>query len=108
MVGYKVYEKERTVVCTLVERVSPTKVVKTKGMAICSPNDEFDVEIGKKLAFNRARINELARGISECCETERSLDRQVAMCHKVLDARKEAMRNRIKSLVEENRNLCGE
>jgi len=60
MVSYKV--KDNTVKCTLVETIDG-KIRKSVGYAHCNPEDKFDEEKGKQIAFTRARIDEIGKDI---------------------------------------------
>lgn len=53
MVEY--FTKGNKVTCVLTDR--ETKEV-TVGRAKCNPDDEFDLEYGKQVAFNRAKLKE--------------------------------------------------
>jgi hypothetical protein len=51
MIQYFVNEKKRTVVAKIIDENSR---VESLGRAVCSPNDEWDVEKGKTIARKRA------------------------------------------------------
>ena len=80
MVSYKVDKEKRTIRCILVEHGNGV-TRKSVGMAVCGPEDEWDEEYGKKLAFNRARIQEIGRNISDYMMYMDSLDRQYKAIH---------------------------
>lgn len=62
---YIIKEKEGIVICILEDSSfntsinSPFKVKNFKGIARLSPQDTFDVEIGKKIAFKKAIIERM-------------------------------------------------
>lgn len=73
MVHYRVNKERRTVKCTLID--FPGGVVrKSVGIATCSPDDDWNEEVGKKIAFIRARKAEVGRNISEYQDDLKALD----------------------------------
>lgn len=87
MVNYKVDEKNRKVTCVLLEKNPDGGFYKSVGVAICSPNDEFNPEVGKEIAFLRARINESATSIGSLYETRRRVHNYVHSVDTMLDGR---------------------
>lgn len=75
MVSYKVDKEKRTIRCILIDR-SNGVTRKSVGTAVCGPEDKWNEEYGKKLAFNRARIQEIGRNISDYMMCLDSLNRQ--------------------------------
>ena len=75
MVSYNVDKKKRTIRCILIDRSNGVRR-KSVGTAVCSPEDEWNEKYGKKLAFNRARIQEIGRNISDYMMRLDSLNRQ--------------------------------
>ena len=67
-----------------------------KGVAKCHPNDEFDVEFGKKLAA--ARCNEKVADK----RFQRATNKYDAAFHKLLEAQKEI--NRVRVYLEDSYN----
>lgn len=86
MVSYKVNREARTVKCTLVDFCNG-KVRKSVGVARCAPEDEFNEEIGKNIAFHRARIDEIGKNIGFYTECKRRLKAQYDAYNEALDAR---------------------
>lgn len=75
MVIYEVDKKKRTIRCILIDRSNGVRR-KSVGIAVCNPEDEWNEKYGKKLAFKRARIQEIGRNISDYMMCLDSLNRQ--------------------------------
>lgn len=60
MVKYYIDEENRMIKCYLIDR--NMNMVST-GIALCHMEDTWDVEFGKKLAYKRARIDEIGKNI---------------------------------------------
>ena len=54
------FQKQNKVTCVMTDRETGRKTV---GRAKCHPDDEFDFEYGKKLAFARAKSKEVEHEI---------------------------------------------
>lgn len=100
MVSYKVDKEKRTIRCILVEHGNGV-TRKSVGMAVCNPGDEWDEEYGKKLAFNRARIQEIGRNISDYMMYMDSLDRQYKAIHEHYVNKIKRQRKAIRALRED-------
>ncbi len=76
MVRYKIDEKKRIIKCILMDLPTTPgcKPRKSVGVARCADDDEWDVEVGKKIAFVRARQSEIGNNISEYLNNIRALD----------------------------------
>jgi hypothetical protein len=76
MVRYKIDEENRVIKCVLID--FPTtpgcKTRKSVGIARCANDDEWDVEVGKRIAFKRARQAEIGNNISDYLNNIRALD----------------------------------
>ena len=75
MVSYKVDKEKSTIRCILIDHCNGV-TRKAVGVAVGNPDDEWNEEECKKLAFNRARIQEIGRNISDYMMYMDSLNRQ--------------------------------
>lgn len=101
MVKYKVDEKNRKVTCVLLEENPEGGFYKSVGVAICSPDDEFKPEVGKEIAFLRARINESATSIGALYETKRRVHNYVRSVDNMLAGRIVKHRNALNKAKKE-------
>lgn len=54
-VHYNVNEEKRTVCCVITAVIHSRRVICFVGKANCSDEDKFNIELGKKIAFLRAK-----------------------------------------------------